>query len=74
MIKPPLLRKAFKSRGKTREERKKDVKAYKVTTYMAIVQMLLRAYANDEVLSEAHASVINYKKPENLHPVVFAQK
>ena len=69
-----LLRKAFKSRSKDKEQRKKDRKAYKVTTYPAIVQKFLKAYANDEVLSEAHASVIDFKKPDNQHPVTFAQK
>ena len=68
------LRKDFKSRGKDKSKRKKDLKSHKVTTYTAIVQMLLQTYANDEVLSEAHASVTDYKKPSNMHPISFANK
>ena len=68
------LRKAFKSRGRSKSQRKKDKKAHKVTTYPAIVQMLLKAYATDEVLSEAHASVTDYKKPLSMDPVTFAHK
>ena len=43
-------------------------------TYVGIVQMLLETYVTDDILSEAHASVSEYKKPDQVPPIVYAER
>ena len=68
------LRKSLKSRSKSKQGRKRDREAHKVTTYPGIVQMLLKTYASDDILSEAHASVCDYKKPDSITPITYAER
>ena len=42
--------------------------------YPGIVQMLLKTYASDDILSEAHASVCDYKKPDSITPITYAER
>ena len=39
---------------------------------MGIVQMLLKTYESDDILSEAHDSVCDYKKPDQVTSIVYA--
>ena len=36
--------------------------------------MILKMYVSDDILSEAHASVWDYKKPGQVTPIVYAER
>ena len=68
------LRKSLKSRSRTKTGHKRDREAHKVTMYVGIVQMLLKTYASDNILSKTHASVCDYKKLDQITPFVYAER
>ena len=68
------LRKSLKSRILTKTGRKRDREAHKVTTYVGVAQMLMKTYATEDILSESHASVCDYKKPDQVTPIVYAER
>ena len=69
-----LVTQRLKQPATTKKQRAKDRKHKKLTSYAAIVNLLLHEYASDDIIAKAHSDLSTFKIMGSMSETTFATK